>query len=810
MIKNYLLVALRNILKHRGFSIINITGLSVGIACCIVIFLYVQYELSYDRFNKNADRTYRVALVVHYNNNEAKLATSPPPLGPALFHDLSDVESYTRLYWASLFENSPSIKYMDRTYPEDRFFWADSTFFDVFTVKFVEGNEKTALTQPNSVVMTESTALKYFGNADPMGKVIIMNKQTDYLVTGVIKDFPGNSHIHPDFLASISTLESSRSRNWLWNNYYTYLVLRRGDDLTGFKTEMQAEIHKYLAPQALSTIGIKMDSSGNNGGYVLQPLSSIHLESHLDWEMEANGDLAYVYIFSAIGVLILLVACINFVNLSTARSERRAKEVSVRKTLGSNRGQLVWQFLIESLLISMIAVVVSVGIVELLLPFLNGITAENARLNFLSDPLFPVFLASLILFVGIVAGIYPAFFLSSYGPAHVLKIAKRGNRKPILRDALVTFQFAISIVLLISTFVIYDQLHYVQNKKLGFNSDQVIVIKNAEYLGEQLHSFENELIGNPKIVSVSNSTGIPSQRTDETTYRMDGIPNQQMINLRQIFCDYNFAATYRIVLDQGRFLSREHPGDSNAVVVNQEVSKIFGVKNILGRQIQTPFTPFMAGKWQTYDVVGVLKDFNYESLHQKLHPLVFHLFPNNEWVGKFISVRLANGDFESTLSFIRQAWKKYAGDETFDYDFLNKDLEHLYVADQRAKEIVTVFSSLSILIACLGLLGLAAFVTEQRTKEIGIRKVLGASVPEIIALLSTQFVKWVVISNVIAWPLAYIIMDKWLQNFAYRTSINLWIFVASGIMALIIALLTVSSHAIKAATANPVESLRYE
>jgi putative ABC transport system permease protein len=807
MLKNHLKITLRNLRNYKAYSLINIIGLAVGIACCVAIMLFVRDELSYDRFNEFADRIYRPTLHGRINGHDLNGTGSPVAMGPAVYHDLPDVAAYTRLA-----KSDPTVvRYENKTFVEERFFAADSTIFDVFTFPFLMGNPKTALTQPNTVVVTESMAHKYFGNENPIGKILNTGKHDNFVVTGVIKDIPQNSHLHPDFMASLTTLPDSRNPTWLSNNYYTYLLLRKGVNPVDFQKKLNEEVAKYASPQLKAVAGISLEqfrAAGNDYGFVLQPLTSIHLNSHLDGEIEPNGDITYVYIFSAIAIAILLIACINFVNLATARSEKRAKEVGVRKTLGSTRSYLVGQFMSESILMSILAVVLAVGIVELLLPFFNQIANKALSLNLFSDPSSIPVLVCLAIVVGVIAGSYPAFYLSSFHPIDVLKSeVRKGGRKSILRSGLVIFQFAISIALFVGTFIIFAQLRYVQTRDLGFDKEETIVVNRTNDLSNQLQSFEDELRTNRGIASLSNSNGIPGNQDGDNAARLEGAPESQYEDIQQMFCDFGFAETYKFGIADGRFFSKDHPSDSAAVVVNEEVEKSFNTKNIVGKYLVYPGP---RGIEQKYQIVGVVRNFNYKSLHEPIRPLAIRLFPARGFVGQFVTVRLAPGDHLSTISFIEKIWKKYAGDEEFSWNFLDDSLQKLYAADQRTNEIAGAFSVLAIFIASLGLLGLAAFVTEQRTKEIGIRKVLGASVAEIVALLSKEFVKWVLIANVVAWPLAYYVMNNWLKNFAYRTDMSIWIFAVSGILALLIALLTVSSHAIKAATANPVEALRYE
>lgn len=808
MLKNYFKIAVRNILRNKLYSSINILGLAVGIASCLAILSFVRNEFSYDRFNRHADQIYRAAFIATFNGREIKSAMSPAPMGATIQHDMPEVLAYTRLHY----EGSCIIRYDRKTFVEQKFLWADSTLFDVFTLPFVAGNPKTALVQPNTVVITETTALKYFGKENPIGKVLNMDKSTDYIITGIIKDIPEASHFHADFIASLTSERDSRNPNWMSNNYYTYFLLKKGTDPAKFNRKLDDEIVTHADPQLKAVTGVSMNeflAAGNKVGFLLQPLTAIHLHSHLDYELEPNGNLSTVYIFSAIALAILLIACINFVNLATARSEKRAKEVGIRKTLGSPRSRLVWQFMAESVLMSGTAVILAVAIMEFALPAFSNIADKNLTLGLLPNPWMIPALIGLAIVIGIIAGSYPAFYLSSFDAIDVLKSEKRkGGREFFLRNSLVVFQFAISIVLFIGTLIIYDQLNYVQTKYLGFDKEECVVIYRTDDLAGQIQSFEQELKQNKDIISITNSSAIPGNQYSDSGFWLEGTGADKLVDLRTMQSDFDFAKTYKLQMAAGRFFSKEHPSDTGAVVVNQEVERAFGVKNIVGKYLVLPGETKTDQK--SFEVVGVLKDFNYNSLHEPIRPLVIRLRKETDAPNSFVTVRLAPGNHLSTISYIENAWKKYAGNEEFNFSFLDVNLQRLYSVDQRTNKIAGAFSILAIFIACLGLLGLAAFITEQRTKEIGIRKVLGASVPEIIMLLSSQFAKWVLIANIIAWPVAYYIMNNWLTGFAYRVNINLWFFIAAGVIALLVAILTVSSQAIKAATANPVKSMRYE
>ena len=807
MIKNYLRVALRNMRNYKAFSLINIVGLAVGIACCIAILLYVRDELSYDRFNAHADRIYRIHYRAFFNNKDIDLALSCDPLAPTLKHDFPEVEAITRVRNFGF----PVLRYRDKVFSEERFYSADSTFFSVFTVQFREGSPITALTQPNTVVITEAMAKKYFGNEDPMGKVLNADLTRDYIVTGVVDGFPHNSHFQFDFLGSMVTYRTMNNPVWLSNNCYTYALLRNGTDTEAFEKKMNQDLRKYIGAQLKTITGStyeQLEAAGDRVGFSLQHLTSIHLHSHLDYEIQPNSDIAYVWVFSAIALAILLIACTNFMNLATARSERRSKEVGIRKTLGSSRGKLMVQFLSESTLMSVIAVFLAAVLVEVLLPLFNDISGKQLSLGVFDNLYFIPLLILLALVVGILAGSYPALYLSSFMPSHVLKSqGRKKSRTSLLRSTLVISQFVVSIVLIVSTFVIHNQLRFIQDKDLGFNKEEVVIINRTDDIGAQLGSFKQELLGNPAVVSVSNSNGIPGDQKGDNVFFPAGRISQDARDLRTLWCDFDFAKTYQIQMAAGRFLSADHSSDSMACVLNEAAVDAFKLKGPVGKYLTEP--PIGTQAPPKYEIVGVMRDFNYESLHQEVRPLVVCLFPAGGF-GEFVSVRIAPGNYQNTLAFLGNTWKKYAGNEAFEANFLDKNLERQYRADTTTSKIATIFSVLAIFIACLGLIGLSAFITEQRTKEIGIRKVLGATVPEVIALLSVEFAKWVLIANVIAWPLAYFITNRWLQDFAYKINLSVWVFLASGLVALAIALVTVSSQAIRAATANPVKSLRYE
>ena len=803
MFKSYFKVAIRNLIKFKSFSFINITGLAVGIASCVLILLFVQDELSYDRFNEKADRIYRPYVEGRISNNEFHMAVTCSPMAFTLVEEYPEVEAATRVRNYGF----PVYRYGDKAFSEERAYYVDSTFFDVFTVTFLEGEASSALTNPEAIVLTESMRKKYFGNELALGKIINSDRRLDLIVTGVIKDFPENSHFHPDFLQAITRYDDSRSTRWVSNNFYTYIVLKEGASGEELEAKLRTLVEKYVAPQIEQFTGTpfkKLEEQGALYNFKLQPLTSIHLHSNLEHELEANSDISYIYIFSIVALALLLIACINFMNLSTARSANRAKEVGIRKTLGSTKGKLIQQFLTESILLTLIAVIIAIAIIILVLPYFSNLSGKTLEINFLNNFLTLPAIILFALVVGLLAGIYPAFFLTSFQPVKVLKgDTKMKGKGAWMRSGLVIFQFSISIILFIGTFIVYNQLQFIQNKKLGFNKDQLIIIEKTDDLAERVHVFKQKLLDQPDILNVTNHHSIPGKGFGNSVYQIEGGRVNHLFWLW--FADYDLTDTYEIEMAEGRYFSEEFPSDSNGVVINEKAVRAMGIVDPIGKRIidlgptpeQTRFLP----------IIGVMKDFHFESLHSEIRPMM--IFPIR-FNGRYTAVKVSATNIASTIDFIEWTWKEIAFDQDLEYVFMDEEFARNYEAEQRTAQLFTSFSILAIIIASLGLFGLAAFITEQRTKEIGVRKVMGASIPSILVLLLREFAKWVLIANIVAWPIAYYFMEKWLQDFSYRVGLEIWIFPAAGIAALIIAIATVSYQVIKAARANPVNSLRYE
>ncbi len=806
MFKNYLKVALRNLWKNKGFSAINILGLATGLATCLLIVLYVVDELSYDRYNKKAERIYRVDADIRLGGGDLHLAVSSDPMGATLKKDYPQVEEYTRVFASS---GSKLIKKGTQFIEEQAVAHVDSTFFNVFTLPAIEGDTRTALNEPNTVVITETAAKKYFGTVHALGKIIEADK-TPYKVTAVIKDVPKASHFHFDFLFSMDNVDYGWG-NYTSHNFQTYIVLKEGTDYKAFQKNFKTVIEKYVLPQAKQFIQVssmeEFERAGNKLQYSLTPLLHIHLRSDRFPELSTNGNIQYVYIFSAVAFFVLLIACINFMNLSTARSANRAKEVGIRKVLGTERRTLIAQFLIESIVTVCIALLLAIGIAALVLPLFNDIAAKTLSIKELIWGKLLPFLLVLPLAVGLLAGSYPALFLSRFKPIAVLKGSiGAGFKKSSLRSALVVFQFAVSIILIIGTIIVYSQLRYIQTKNLGFNKDQVLIINGTAALGTNAESFKNEVLAMQGVRSGTYSSFLPvsnSSRNDNTFSNEPVMDAKNGVNMQRWSIDYDYIKTMGMEIVKGRSFSKEFGSDSSAMIINETTAKLFGFKDPVGKKI---YTYDEHNKPISYDVIGVVKNFNFESLRQSVGPLCMVL---DRSIG-LSSFKVSAGNIQGLIRQIETKWKALAPGMPFSYRFLDESFDEMYRAEQRVGQIAITFAVLAIIIACLGLFGLVTYAAEQRIKEIGIRKVLGASVQGIVQLLSKDFIRLVLIAFMIAAPVAWYFMNKWLQDFSYRVGMHWWIFVLAGSIALLIALVTISFQAIKAAIANPVKSLRTE
>jgi putative ABC transport system permease protein len=808
MFRNYIKTAFRSLYKNKGFTAINILGLALGLATCLLIVFYVADELSYDRYNTKNERIFRVNAELKLGENRKDYAVVMPPLAKTLIAEYPYVQDAVRLKNAYTMH----VKKGNVNMVENKVAFADASLFNVFTLPIISGDAKTALAEPNSVVLTETTAKRYFNKTDVVGKVIVIDNNQNLKVTAVIKDVPKNSHFNFDFFVSMATYADSKSNAWLRNDYNTYVLLKDVKDAKKLAGNLNAMLIKVSGDQMKSEIGMSYADFEKSGSYFrlnLTPLTDIHLRSNLTGELAANGTAQYVYIFSAIGIFILLIACVNFMNLSTARSSNRAREVGVRKVLGSPRKYLIAQFLSESIMITFFATVIALFVAAALLPAFNHLSGKDIAITpAILTWLIPVSLL-IILVVGSLAGSYPAFFLSAFRPIDVLKgKLSTGFKGGGLRSFLVVFQFAISVFLIIGTLVINNQLNYIQTTNLGFNRNQVLIIQNAYELNGSANTFKEELQQLPGVTTATMTSFLPVSGNRSTAiYFKDATLDQKNSIFPQSWeVDADWIPTLDMKMAAGRNFSKERLSDSGAVIVNEAAAKFLGYKNPLNQTLYKS----LGGKTELsntvkYEVIGVVKDFHYSSLHDKIEPLIIRLGKNTG----AISVRVNSANLPALLKQITTKWTSFSPVQ-MNFSFMDQDFDASYRSEQRVGTIFIIFTTLAIIIACLGLFGLAAYAAEQRTKEIGIRKVLGADVSAIVGMLSKDFIKLVFIAILIASPLAWYMMHLWLQDFAYRVNIQWWVIVSAGLGATVIAFVTVSFQSIKAALANPVNSLKSE
>ena len=812
MLSNYLKIAWRNLLKNKTFSLINIIGLASGLACFILIALYVADELSYDRYNEKASRIYRINSDIVFGGNKLHLAVASDPMGAALKNDYPQVEEYVRFYTSS---GSKLIKKGDQYINENDVAHADSTLFDVFTLPVIAGDAKTALNEPNTVVVSASAAKKYFGTTDVVGKSVETddNGSTLYKITAVIKDIPHNSHFNFSMIFSMDNVRYQWG-NFLSHNHQTYLLLRPGTDYKAFEKNFSQFIIKYVVPQAAQFMQIKsmdeFEKAGNKLEYSLTPLTDIHLHSDRTVELGVNGNIQYVYIFSIIALVVLVLACINFMNLSTARSASRAKEVGIRKVVGSEKRYLVRQFLTESILTTVLSTGLALLIAYLSLSWFNNLSAKELHISDLLQPKYLAVLIALPIIVGFLAGIYPAFVLSSFNPIVVLKGKLSGGlRRSNLRNVLVVVQFTMSIFLIAATIIVFRQLNYIQTKKLGFNKDQVLIVNGTFALENNKDAFKNEVSKLPWVKGSTYAgflTVSGYSRNDVSFSTSSAMTAENSLNMQVWDISYEYIPVMEMEMVKGRNFSKEFGTDSNATILNETAAKLLGWDNPVGKKLYTFYQDQIGTRLIDREVIGVVKNFHFNSMKENIGPLCFRL-ADNSWTTAF---KVNTSDIKQLVSTIESKWKTMAPGKPFSYQFMDEAFGNMYRIEQRTGKLGLTLAIIAIVIACLGLFGLATYTAEQRIKEIGVRKVLGATISNIVSMLSKEFMVLVLIASALAIPLAWWAMNKWLQDFAYRIDIGWWIFFAAGVIALLIALITVSSQAIKAAVANPVKSLRTE
>jgi putative ABC transport system permease protein len=821
MIKNYFTIAIRNLKKHRFYTFINVAGLATGVAACMIIVLFVLSELSFDKHHEKANRIYRVNSEIKFGETHYKLAQCSAPLVNDMLQEFPEVEAGVRFrsrgsYLVKKNDAAENIK-------EENVIWTDSSFFQVFTVPLLQGNANKALSEPKTVCISKKVSDKFFPNNDALGQTLILDNNYTVKITGVFDNMPESSHFNFDILISLTDMDEAQSPSHLSNNFNTYLLLHEGSDAVALESKFPAFVKKYVGPQAALAVGEgfsmeKFIASGNKFEYTLIPLLDIHLHSDLGGDFAGNGNITYVYLFSAIALFILVIACINFMNLSTARSSNRAKEVGVRKVMGSLRPHLVGQFLSESVLISLFSFLLALMIAYISLPVFNMLSQKNLSLPW-SSPLFYGILLTAAFAIGLLAGLYPSFFLSAFKPINVLKgNLSLGMKSGAVRSSLVVFQFVISIFLIIGTLTIYRQLNYIQNKKIGFEKDQVIVIHDVYALNKTAQAFKEDVLKNSSIESGTLSGFLPvrsaSSWRNDNTYWPEGVPltDETMIGLQTWSVDYDYIKTLGIKLKEGRFLSPDFLSDSTALVINESAAKRFGFmpnpigKKIVGYTDNLPNGAPDPASLRGRTVVGVVEDFHFESLKENITPLAFFLEKNYGSA----AFRFQAKHTQDVIQSIEASWKKLAPTQPFSYSFLDEDFASMYKNEQRLGETFGVFAALAIIIACLGLFALTAFTAEQRTKEIGIRKVLGASVSSIVLLLSKEFGKLIFIAFVLAAPLAWYAIQWWLKDYTYKVEIGVLVYVFAGVFAFMVAWLTMGYQSIKAARSNPVKSLRSE
>ncbi len=783
MIKNYLKIAFRILKRQKAFSFINISGLAIGMACCLLLMLFIHYELSFDRYHENAKNIYRTAIKhSHSLMGTQMLNVTPGILAPFLREECPEVVTATKIQ-----SSGGMIQYGNKRFDDDRFFFADSEFLEVFTFPLIKGDKKRALQEPYSVLLTQDTAEKYFGDENPIGKTLFVDNEYEYTVKGVLQNVPKNSHFTFDILASMVTLESIRGEEYVsgWKNYKTYLVLRKGTDTEDLLKKMQPII----------------DRRGMKDKFILQSLTDIHLYGNYVFELETNGDIRYIYLLSATAFLLMLIACFNFVNLSTSRSVHRAKEVGMRKVIGANRAQLIKQFLGESLVISIIAFLISLILVKLSLPWFRVHMERELKFMFFTDIQLLLGLIALVFTVGLIAGSYPALFLSRFRPitvfAGILRPSSKGTT--LFRNTLVVVQLVISITLITCTYVILGQLRYIHKRDLGFEKTHIVTaFIRDQNLQNNVEPFLTELRSHPQIVDITLSNQLPYliMNANPDT-RWEGMETNKEQQVFEIEVDNNFIDFFNLKVIQGRKFSRESKKDTEeACILNQTAARMTGWDDPLNR------------RYNEETVIGVIEDFHFAPLNVKIAPLCLRLNRDpNEW----LSIKVSSHDIPGALAIIKRVWEKYSLEYPFIYSFLDERIDRLYSAQQKLGQSLTYFSAILIFVACLGLIGLSSYTTEQKTKEIGIRKVMGASAGSILSLLGKKYVRWLILASLIAWPVAYYMMQKWLQdNFVYRTKIGIITFIFSAAVAFAITIISVGFQTIKAATANPVDSLRYE
>jgi putative ABC transport system permease protein len=808
MMTSFFKTAVRNIFRNKIYVFINIFGLSVGFACSLLIFIFVNYELSFDKFNEKYDRIYRVYLVGKFGETHFKASWVAPPTAKAFVQEFPQVETAVRMTkW-----DETLIQIEDRKFIENHVAFADSTFFDVFSLRLLEGNPEKALALPYTVVLTQTQAVKYFGKTDPVGQHLrIGNDTTLFTVTGVMQNVPDNCHF--DFNVLISFLSHPRANDeyWLNNTFTTYILLKPGTTAASVEAGIPRLMEKYIGPQVEKVLGMNLEEfvkKGNFYGMYIQPLSDVHLNPEIGAEFKSATDKKYIYIFSGVALLILIVAAINYMNLSTARSSKRSREVGLRKVLGSHRGHLISQFMTESVILTFISLVFAIAFVEMLLPFFNNMLQTHLSVGYLDHwYVIPGFIL-LAMIIGLLAGSYPAWFLASFIPVKVLYGKFRTGMSNIrIRSVLVVSQFTITIWLILCTIIVYRQIHYMINKDLGFDKEQLLIIRRMEGVQKKIVPFKQEILKIPGVISAANSTAVPGYPNSNNGYQMEGKSAAETFLMQVNWIDYDYLKTYGIKLKEGREFQPDFSSDTSAMILNQEAVRRFGLKDPFNTRF---IEPGPGNQRKLFNIIGITGDFHYQTLRMSIEPHVFILKPAKwDWPG-YLTIRLQKDNIKQTIAGIENTWDKFTNDQPFQYFFLNQEFQKFYKEEQRTEKIAIAFSILAIFIACLGLFGLTSFTTEQRAREISLRKVLGSSLYRIMGLFVKEVLVLIAISTIPAWIAGYYLMNMWLQNFHYHIHLQISEFLIAFLVTLSIAFVTVAYRTYRAGMANPAQVLKYE
>ena len=808
MLRNFFVNAFRNLRKQPGYIFLNVSGLAIGLMSFLFISLYVIDELSYDRFHKNYENIYSIKVVGRLAGGVLDQAVTAAPMASAIISDYPEVLAVTRVSEMGAW----LIRFGDNKFNEDGVLFADSTLFDVLDFKLIKGDPKTALVRPRSMVLTEEYAKKYFGNQDPMGQKMIVEADTIlYTVTGIVQNVPENSHMQFDMLASMSTYPGqANNQNWLNHNFYTYIVVKDGTEMTSLQDKFKETVTKYVGPQIQQFLGYSIDDfrkAGNDFSYALEPLKDLHLKGATQYNLEPNGSLTTVYIFAVIAILILIIAIINYVNLATAKSAGRAKEVGVKKVAGANKSGLISQFLGESLLIVTFATLIAVLLVYLFTPSFSQLIGKEISVSLFNNISSLFLLIALVIIVGISAGFYPSFVLASFNPVEVLKgTLNPGSMSKNLRGILVVFQFTVSIVIIIGSTIVYNQLNFMTRKDLGFEKENLIIIRRPDAFWRQIESFRNQLLQMPGIEKVGISRQVPGYNFNNNAFLNDEDPEKKTYLLQQAQVSLDFPEALGVQLKEGRFFSREYATDSLAVLLNEAAVKSLGLTDPVGKYILQPRGP---QQFQKLQIIGIMKDFNITSMHKEIDPVCFSVMGPGGG-DQFATIRLSGNSVQTTLKAIEDKWQSYTSQQPFQYDFFPDIWNNLYKSEMKTGKIFILFSILAIFIACLGLIGLVTYITNKRTREIGIRKTYGASIQIVLRLLSKEVAYLILIASAIAYPVAYFGSKYWLEGFASKVKVSPLIYLLATFIVLVIGWLSTSYQTVKAASNNPANALRIQ